>query len=556
MRKNWRWSGALALGFLIVVIPAPLWGQADEDEISLTPERVPATVAPVDAALQTMPPLDELPILEERLVREITPEVPITLVALPVPMLPRESLGGEEMIRAEQVFFNATLGGGSVNSVLGTVNLFRVGEGPQFRLGYHHRSSDGFNGNDPGTGFFRQENSIETWLRLGDEEALQGESTLRFEENRFGLQGQPRYYSAEQRVLAGSLTGTYYWDRDASVFASIDLTETVRTRTVARTDPTDTDPATAQREEYITLSPRIGAQLQWPRLTVGGDVTYDGVFLHGSTVDGSARFGAGLTLEGVPLDGLTLGAGARAQYRVDDGASFPLYGSVAYQSPRFWSFGVVAGVETEEQPIPHLWQEYPSATFDPAITGQLPLRSAAFAEGTVQASLFGGVIQPTGEMALRSHRNRLTLAPYDTGAQDPGFPMQVRSFEELTSALGFWLIPPGDVQVRFAWESSWRDRDLGVPAHRLVLDAESLWGPVVSEIAVMTPVHNQAFQLPRIDAAFRVETFRDVELRVGVQDLLGSLETRGRTRRGIAPTGADPFVEPGFEITASVRVSF
>lgn len=72
----------------------------------------------------------------------------------------------------------------------------------------------------------------------------------------------------------------------------------------------------------------------------------------------------------------------------------------------------------------------------------------------------------------------------------------------------------------------------------------------------MTPVHNQAFQLPRIDAAFRVETFRDVELRVGVQDLLGSLETRGRTRRGIAPTGADPFVEPGFEITASVRVSF
>jgi hypothetical protein len=556
MKQYWRWWGILGFGILVTVLPAPLWAQSEEDEITLTPERVPATVAPVGAALQTMPPLDELPLREERLSREIIPEVPVTVVAIPVPMLPRESVGGVEMIREEQVFFNATLGGGSVNSVLGTVNIFRIGAGPQFRLGYDHRSTDGFNGNEPGTGFFRQDNKIETWLRIGDEEALQGESSVRFEESRFGLQGQPRFYSTEQRVLAGSVVASYQWDRGASVFAAVDLAETVRTRTVARTDPANPNPPTALREEYITVAPTIGAQLQWPRLTIDGELSYDGEFFHGSAVDSSALIGAGIMLEAVPLDGLTLGAGARAQYRFDDGSSFPLYGSVAYQSPRYWNFGVVAGVETETQPIPRLWKEYPSAAFDPGVTGLLPLRTATFLEGTVQASIFGGIIQPTGELEVRSHRNRLTVAPYTDTVAEPGFPLDLATFDVLNSSLGFRIVPSEEVQVRFAWESMWQDRDLGVPVHRLVLDAEALLGPVVSEIAIMTPMNNQAFQVPRIDAAFRVETFRDVELRVGVQDMLGSLESRGRTRRGVAPSGADPFVEPGFEVTASVRVSF
>src|SRR6056297_2529414 len=139
--------------FLVILSTVvPLWAQSNTDPaagVEVDPERIVVDVAPVAAVVEGLPPLPALDFEEPR-------ESEIVVEALPQddlapPAFPRETFSALPTSPAgEQVYFNATLGGGSVNSVLGNINVYRLGEGLQFRIGYDHRGSDGFNFNEPG----------------------------------------------------------------------------------------------------------------------------------------------------------------------------------------------------------------------------------------------------------------------------------------------------------------------------------------------------------------------------------------------------------------------
>lgn len=543
----------VAFALAMTAVDSTVSAQGAEGIMELSPERAAVQVAPISVAVQAMPPLEPLAFREEILQVPVLVGTTVTM-ELPPPALPRESLEDVAVLTGEQIFFNATLGGGSLNSVLGTINLFRVGEGPQFRLGYDHRSSDGFNGEEPGSGFFRQNNRIETWMRFGDGSPVQLEAEAVYRDTRLGLQQQRQFYSAEQRLLQGMASFEYRRTQSAVAGVTVGVEDHTRVLAVARTDPQEDPSRESPRDGVIRLAPAVWGSIEWPRLAITGTMDYLGLFPAGQDLDASSTVGLRVFLEGVPLEGLTMSAAGAARFRFEDGPYFPVEGQIMYRAAGMWHAGVSGGLRIHEQSIHTLWNSYPVARGDGTLDGLLPRQRTLFVQGEVGVPLFTPGIQARGVFYYGDHQNRLTVRNYDEN--DAVYPVSVAPMEEIRSEVSLEFRLPVNLQTSVGWTGQWSDRSVGEAEHAIQLNAEGQWGRFGTDFDVLLPITRGAPQLPAVGAVARMEIVREVELRLGVTDVLSPLETRGRTSRGIVPQGNDPFVEPGFEVTASVRVSF
>lgn len=542
--------GAIVSLFLV---GSTMGASAQEPVIEMSPERATAEVAPVQVTLEGMPGLPRLPlvdgVLESVVVRtEMTPAV------LPVPAIPREMMDDPVALGGEQVFFNATLGGGSVSTVLGSINVFRIGEGPEFRIGYDHRASDGFNFEETGSGFFRQENRLETWVRVGEEENLGFEAEVRYGDERFGLQGLPRFYSAETRELSGMATARYRWDTRSSTELSLNLRDLSRVLAVASTDGDADPPVKAQRERYFHVGPVLSARLEWPRLALETALDYSGRFADGVDFGSTSTGGVSLRVEGVPLDGLTLTGMGATRYRWNDRPYFPVELGLEYSLQESWNLRLAGGYRVREQSYGALWGDYPVAAVADGVEEAPPVDQILFGSGDSTVSILPGLLQFHVGGDWFSHSHRLIPGAYDENTAV--YPVDVGSFEQFRSRTGLSVTPTERIRAGIDWNAEWLDRDTGVARHRLDLSVRNDWDNLTTDVSFQVPFDGGEPVMPILGGALRYGIARDVELRVFVSDVLAPLEEDGRTRRGRAPSASDPFIEPGFEAGAAIRVSF
>ncbi|SIQ83806.1 hypothetical protein SAMN05920897_11648 [Alkalispirochaeta americana] len=537
----------LLITALLVVTGGVGLGLEAEEIIDLSPERTAVEVAPVEVALGGLPALETLPLVEELLDPDYRPADALA-AALPVPSIPREAVGEAVAVPEEQLFFNATLGAGSIHSVLGSINVFRLGEGPQFRLGYNHRSSDGFNFEEVGSGFFLQENLIEAWLRIDRQEKISLEVEMEYGDHRFGLQQQPVYYSAETRAIQGRAEVQYLWDHRTTSSVALEVDDFSRVLTAM--DST----GDSEREQFYRVAPVLSGTMELPRLTVEADLDYSGHFSTGAGLDPASLVGSSLRIEGIPLEGLSLTGRGAVRYRFDDKPYFPVEAGFQYNHGDRWTLRGGGGYRVLEQSYVDLWEEYPVVEIPEDATEHPPLDEVFFAEGELSLNLRPGFLQANAGFGWFLHQDRLISEAYrDDRAV---YPLRIDEFEHLETKVGLSVSPRDWLLAEMGWTGRWEDRDTGVAEQSLNFSLRGDRGGLVADLEMDIPLEKGEMKVPLLGAGVRYGLARDVELRVFVSDLLAPFETEGRTRRGIKPSGADPFIEPGFEAGASVRVSF
>lgn len=566
---------------LTLLSATSLVAQTDDSEILVEPERVQGSVAPVSVVVGQLPPLPELPLAPLPFERTVSVET-LPQDELELPAIPRDTLSAVAVAtRDEQIFFNATLGGGSVNSVLGAINVFRLGDGPQFRLGYDHQSSDGFGFNDLGGGFSSSVNTIDTWIRLGGasrevgagaqsgasgEVGAPGESsasrevgagpTLELEalyrDSRDGLQGQPAWYAAERRTLAARVRAEVQSGTRATAY--LDLAVDDEQRVLSAIDPAERSPL----EAYRSLRPAVGGVIEWPRFRVAGEGWYDGRFLAGSGPDDrelrpSSRVGADVSLEGVPYTGVTLRGSAGARYRLGDTASFPAQVGLSIASSERWALDLDGGYRVDETSVTDVWDAY----LVPAVVGSedldAPELRELFLDGALSVALIPQLVELDAAVNWGEREGVLGVGAYDDN--QGVFPLQVESRSIFDSEVSLAFQVGQRLRVQSGLLSRWADRDFGATAQNLSASARGEWRRAAADIDVIVPLDTER-AIPELGFTVDYAVAEDVDVQVFGTDLLAPLDTAGRTRQGGLPDATNPFITPGFEVGLSVRVSF
>ncbi|MDC7125239.1 MAG: hypothetical protein PQJ46_06720 [Spirochaetales bacterium] len=106
-------------------------------------------------------------------------------------------------------YCEGTIGGGTSANITGDINLYHIGQQPDFRLRYFHDGYDGFAGNQAGMGFSSREELIEAEADYtGDALSLKG--LLSYNELEDGLQGQADYFTLTRRIADLSTEASWY----------------------------------------------------------------------------------------------------------------------------------------------------------------------------------------------------------------------------------------------------------------------------------------------------------------------------------------------------------
>jgi hypothetical protein len=548
-----RRVGALLGVFLFLAVTGGVFSQSPDTAPleQLEPERVEAQVAPVEAALEGMPALPPLSLEETALVTAVVVD-PLPPAEVAPPEIPQDAVAPVAMIPGEeQVYFNATLGGGSTNSILGSINVYRLGEGPQFRVGYDHRGQDGFNFEAAGTGFFSQTNDLDAWVRLGGDGVVTGEVEGAYRDRRFGLQQRSPYFSQDLRSFSGNAAVTYAPSARFAMETRVAVEDSLR---VLATGESGVD---AERNRVSRVTPRIGAILEWPRFRAELSGRYDGAFLGGFDLASTSDFDLTLGLEVVPFDGLTLGATASTWYRLNDGVAFPAGGYLSYRGDPWWNIDLAGGYRIDTNDPVAFWSEYPLTEVEAGSSldiDRLPPDEVYYAGGGIGVVIVPGLLELEGSLERRFHRER--FVPDDFDETNRFYPYRLDRFRELESNTGLVLSLGRSIRIDIGWDGNWEDRLPGTAAQQIDAGIGGRAGDLALELRGTAPVTAEGGVLPEINVDVRYEIARDVELRVYALDLLAPGIDDGRSLRGVLPDENDPFIGAGLEVGAAVRVSF
>lgn len=127
-------------------------------------------------------------------------EIEIPAEAFAVSNLDAPLTGASGAEQGGSAFFSeATIGLGTSANITGDINLYHIGDQPDFRLRYFHNSYDGFAGQVAGKGYSSREELIEAELNF-NENRLSADMVLTYNELENGLQENPDYYSLTRRI--------------------------------------------------------------------------------------------------------------------------------------------------------------------------------------------------------------------------------------------------------------------------------------------------------------------------------------------------------------------
>jgi hypothetical protein len=490
---------------------------------------VASVVAGLPAAQELLPPerTPPLPALAEPRIPDIEP---------PVPAGP-ELEGGA---RLGGVAAEAVLGAGTLSHTYGRLSIFRAGEGPRFGLKFLHEMQDGLGGEDPGTGYYMREDSLEADGRTVSDR-LQVEASGKFRDAERGLQEQSPYYSRTLRDAQASVDATWLLAERLDLTAGADAAYSSDLLSGASTG------SSSRTRDGSQVAPSLGLRYKLPGFEAG--------------IEGGYRYVTGLEdVQRVRVDaraawdhGEAFGLKARAGWHWSSqlGSLFPfqlaLSGAVA---PLTIDLG--GGYRVQELDAPALLARYPLVE----IAGTPEDNRGWFASGRFGIAVAPGLsvlgsLAWSADAAMPDPR----LLPGDN--LDPATGLLSFAQEQadrLSGSAGLRWNPRPMIGLTAALDAELLDRPTLEPRYRLRVDAEGSevsgrWGAAASaRVDLDSEGDPDSGLVPVFDASAYWRVSRPVTISLEGNDLLAGLVDGPRYRQY-------PFVEPGTSVILKVQIN-
>ena len=126
-------------------------------------------------------------------------EIPSGAFAVSALYAPKSTAVFDPAQSGSAFFSEGTIGVGTSANITGDINLYHIGEQPDFRLRYFHDGYDGFAGHVAGEGYSSREELIEAEFNYS-ENGLSADMVIAYNEIENGLQENPDYFSITRRV--------------------------------------------------------------------------------------------------------------------------------------------------------------------------------------------------------------------------------------------------------------------------------------------------------------------------------------------------------------------
>ncbi|HTP58334.1 MAG TPA: hypothetical protein VMM82_05410, partial [Spirochaetia bacterium] len=548
--RNWR---AIALCFVLTAF-FPV-AAAAQDQPSHVPGTSPTMVLPevtvniqdlsVENVQAMLPPAGGPPVIVKTDV--ILPPAPLVAVEPPVRTLAVEGadpLGGAGS-PGSPLATQATLGIGSQNRVVGDLNVTATGQNAQASLSFSHDTADGISGHAQGSEFDTRDDAIGGSLsgRIG---AFDGGFQGAYSEKEVGLQNQSANYSSR---LGRNLDGTATLRVQPMDWLAVDgsLSGLTDSLTLGGTNP-----GPAQASEYKGLA-HMGATGLWGVFSAGvfGDYSYRLAHQVTATDDQVQRLNTGLKMS-LNFPGSFLLEGSVAWFLSSQGASMLPF-SIHVTGAPFSALTLDASFG------------YRVVTYDQGdILGLNPYLIPVgladdhgwFGDAGVQIALADSFSFNVG-LSFMASTSMLTSDAFAAGPAstlDGLFLVNQVAANRLTGNAGVrWTIIPG-VTLNGEWKRELMERPSFAPvdtitAEAIAMETTGAFGGRAG-MTWLTGLPPSA-QLPELDVGGFVRLSEPAQLHLDLYDLLWPL--LGGSRYG---PSLDPYVEPGFRVVASLRLSF
>ena len=267
-------------------------------------------------------------------------------------------------------FSEGTIGAGTAANITGDINLYHIGEQPDFRLRYFHDSYDGFAGHEAGEGYSAREELIEAELNY-DDEKLSADATVSYSELETGLQGQTDYFSMTRRIP--TLTSDIEW----MLLDKLKLTGSIDAGTAGLQLNSVLVPLGFRT---FNIAPEAGIVFGSDKLNIGAKLNYDvSGELGGSIVQG---LGGGLFFTVEPAEIFRLYAEADLLWDNYSQLYFPFEVEMSGTASSF-NYSIGGGYKSYYTDWNDLWDILPAAG-GPQNTdslGSMPLTHGWYGEG-------------------------------------------------------------------------------------------------------------------------------------------------------------------------------
>ncbi len=516
----------------------------DDTEIKLPELLLQVEEAELEQVRAELPETAEARLGEVGIPLPTETELAISPAAFEVPGLDEGAAVATGAGSGVSLYSDAVLGLGSMNQILGSLSLYRLGDQPRFRLQFSHDGRDGYNFEEPGTGYFDRTEELSGWIEGGER------ATTRFEggfiEQERGLQGQPTFFSTKSRFLDAKVELDAPFGDRYRFSPRLEGGYAERLRTV-----TDESQAPAGAESFVNPGARVGVE------TTPGTFYADAQYLLrylDDDEDGLAQ-GLGLSLGADLLLGRQVSAGAEVGvlWPFEDYVYVPFSLRLSATPAEALTLSLGGGMEAAPVRFSERWQE--TSTFaTTSDDGDVP---GWYEEYYATAGLLIDVpdaplsAEVSGRAAWK--RNVPDLLGYVPAAGETGYTLEDRLSVSPEASMRWDFSPVG---IEAGWQSFLLERAEIDPLHagRLAVDAGNADESLGARGELRAELYDDV-EMPQLDLSAYIDVSEAVRISTDVLDVLSPLMPDGRARIGGESTDDFPFVEPGFRVVIKTRVS-
>lgn len=556
-------SVLLALGVVSTAVAQDTGEDAEEPSIEERANREPGPDAPQDTEIKLPELLLEV---EEAQLEQVQAELPQTAearrgeVGVPLPTeaelaispaafeIPGPEGDGANVTTEPSdtvsLFSDAVLGAGSMNHILGSLSLYRLGESPRFRLQFSHDGRDGYNFEEAGTGYFDRTEELSGWIEGG--KTTTGRLELGFIEHERGLQGQPTFFSTKSRFLEGSGELDVPFAEQFRFSPRVDAGYAERLRSVA-----DESLAPAGAESFAHPGARVNVDTDVG--TFYTDMSY--LFQYFEDDDDAVAQGFGLAIGADLLLGRQVAAGAEVGvlWPLEDYVYVPFTAEITATPGDAWTMSLEGGMEAKPLRFAERWQDLPTfATADD--DGEIPgWTEEWYGQAGVRVDVPDSPItsEVSGRVAWLHSVPDLLGYVEETGAIT--YELEDRLSFEPEATMRFDFSPLG---FEAGWHSILLDRAKTDPLHDIRLGAEiKNQEETMGARADFSEEVYQGLSTPELDLSGYLDVTESVRISADLLDVFAPLMKEGRPRIGEDLSDDFPFVAPGFRFVLKTRVS-
>ncbi|MFW5688692.1 MAG: hypothetical protein ACOC1U_03890 [Spirochaetota bacterium] len=535
---------------LVILAATTAWSQSTASSGPASPEETDIIVP--ELVLE----VEELEVQEVTAVLPEEGELAMGQVSIPLPGA--DELGVDEgafivsapgMGPAPQdasVFTSGRLGAGSVNYVAGELSIYKLGTDPRYRLGFSHEGLDGYQFNDPGTGFFSQSNRIDGWLGA-DAEPLSTELEASFTEEVDGLQDQSDYFSAGLRRTAATANLTFTPDPLVELTATLDAS-------IANRIQSASGGAAIPREQEFVLAPFAQGSVAVGVVDIVLSTSYFLRFLAEGEIpiqqDVEALAGLDVALPA------SWSASGRAGISWDPGNPLAYPWSLSLQGVLGEALETTlsGGYRVERLTLSDIWTEVPIAAVGDA-DGDAELTNDGQWYGSLAARWSGpSGFTVTGSAEFVAHDAVVDLLAYD--AVEDEFPFEQRSMRSVAaSARASWRPNPG-TQVQVGWTGTFLDQVTGAPTS--AVDGSVRVSDPSERLSATAEARQEFYPdaaLPWLSVSGSFAPSDEIAFILEFSDVIALLAEDGRPAIGAQVSPEFQFIEPGFRASFLTRLS-